>query len=368
MAWASAWTAGGCDSPATTSDVPRCAARSLDERLAAGRGSAAGAADADGGGQRAGEPVDLAGLERQAVVGAAAGDRRGRFHDVEPAEAIRVGVDPAPRREGAGVLDAEGVLGGEEVGVERDDDRGLLEVVDRFDVFAEGDAGAGAGVVPRGRIPLDPPGFRVPGEDLLDLSGQRRRVDRLGEDAQAGALAGRLCRQRAAHRRDEPAPRPHAAELRDRVRAIRIVEGEDRRLGEQVGAAAAGRVVDVALDFGRAAFVALDQQPGGDAAERHRRGEEQRLAGDNVLGHPHVGDDQLVGLAGAAGDAGQRQRRAHQFEESAPADRVVPFRRVRGELAVEELLELGRLGDGFETAPVLGTVDGLQLGADGIQI
>ena len=29
MAWAMACTAGGCDSPATTSEVPRCAARSL---------------------------------------------------------------------------------------------------------------------------------------------------------------------------------------------------------------------------------------------------------------------------------------------------------------------------------------------------
>ncbi len=322
-----------------------------DERLAAGRRGAAGAADADGGGQRAGEPVDLAALQRQAMVGAAAGDRRRRFDDVEPAQTIRVGVDAAARRKGARVLHAEGVLGGQEVGVERDDDRGLLEVVDRFDVVAEGDPGAGAGVVPRRRIPLDPLGLGKAGQDLLDLGGQGRRVDRLGQDAQAGARAGRLRRQRAAHRRDEPAPRPHAAEFGDRVRAIRIVEGEDRRLGEQVGAAAGGRVVDVALDLGRAAFVALDQEPGGDAAERHRGGEEQRLAGNDVLGHPYVGHDQLVGLARAARDAGQRERCAHQLEESAPADRVVPFRRVRGELAVEEFLELGRLGDGFEAAP-----------------
>ena len=85
--------------------------------------------------------------------------------------------------------------------------------------------------------------------------------------------------------------------------------------------------------------------PVGVAAERHRRGEEQRLAGHDVLGLPHVGDDVLVGLAGAAGHAGQRQRGAHQLEELAPADRVGPLRRVRGELAVQVLLELRRLGD-----------------------
>ena len=124
-------------------------------------------------------------------------------------------------------------------------------------------------------------------------------------------------------------------------------------------------MIGVALDLGRPALVALDQQPGGDAAERHRGGEEQRLARDDVLGLPHVGDDQLVGLAGAAGDAGQRQRRAHQLQEAAAADRVVPLRGVGRELAVEELLELGRLGDGLEAAPVLRAVGGLQPGADG---
>ena len=151
--------------------------------------------------------------------------------------------------------------------------------------------------------------------------------------------------QRAADRGDEAAPRTDAAQFGDGLRAVGVVEGEDRRLREDVGAAAGGRMIGIAFDLGRAALVALDQQAGGDAAERHGGGEEQRLAGHDVLRLPHVRHDQLVGLARAAGDPGQRQRRAHQLQEAATADRVVPLRGVRRELAVEEVLELGRFGD-----------------------
>ena len=52
-------------------------------------------------------------------------------------------------------------------------------------------------------------------------------------------------------------------------------------------------MIRVALDLGRPALVALDQDPGGDAAQRDRGGEEQRLAGNDLLGLADVGDDQL---------------------------------------------------------------------------
>ena len=53
----------------------------------------------------------------------------------------------------------------------------------------------------------------------------------------------------------------------------------------------------------------------------------------------------FVRLARAGADAGQRQRRAHQLQESAAADRVEPLRRVLRKLAVQEFLEFGRLRD-----------------------
>ena len=72
--------------------------------------------------------------------------------------------------------------------------------------------------------------------------------------------------------------------MRQRLRAVGVVEAENRRLREQVGGAAARRVIGVAFDLGRAAFVALDQQAHAGAVDRHRRREEQRLARDELFG------------------------------------------------------------------------------------
>ena len=127
-------------------------------------------------------------------------------------------------------------------------------------------------------------------------------------------------------------------------------------------------MIGVAFDLGRPALVALDEQPGRDAAERHRGGEEQRLAGDDLFGLPDVGNDQLVRLARAGRGAGQRHRRAHQLQEAAAADRVEPLGRLARELAVQELLELGRLGQLVEAPPVPACRRLLQPGADCLQI
>ena len=81
------------------------------------------------------------------------------------------------------------------------------------------------------------------------------------------------------------------------LRAIRIVETEDRGLREQIGGAAAGRMLGVAFDLRRPPLVALDQHavpaypPSGIA-----RGEEQRLAGHVFFGLAHVRNDLLVRL------------------------------------------------------------------------
>jgi hypothetical protein len=320
------------------------------------------------GGDGAGEGLDLAGLHGHAVIGAPAGDGRRGFGHVETAHALGRRVEPAARRERAGVLHAEGVLGGEEVGVERDDDVGLREVVHRLHVFAERQFRAGARVVTRRRFPLHPARLGVLRQNLLDLGGQRRRVDRLGEDAETGAPGGDLRRERALHRGDEGAPRANLAELGDGVRAIGVVEREHRGLRVEVGGALAGGVVGVAFDLGRAPVVALHEQARRHAAERHRRGVEERLARHDLFGLPHVRHDELVGLHGAAGHAGERQRRAHQLEEAAPAHRVVPLGRIRRELAVQEFLELRGLRNGFEAAPVLRATGALELGANRVEI
>ena len=90
----------------------------------------------------------------------------------------------------------------------------------------------------------------------------------------------------------------------------------------------------VAFDLRRPALVAFDEQPGRDAAERHRGREEERPAGDDLLGLPDVRDDLFGRLARARGDAGERERRAHQLQERSPRDRIGDRFDLRGELVV----------------------------------
>ena len=78
----------------------------------------------------------------------------------------------------------------------------------------------------------------------------------------------------------------------------------------------------VAFDLRRPALVALDEQPGGDAAERHRGRVEERLAGDELFGLSDVGDDLSGGCRVQARDARERERRAHQLQERAALDRI----------------------------------------------
>ena len=127
-------------------------------------------------------------------------------------------------------------------------------------------------------------------------------------------------------------------------------------------------MIGIAFDLGRTAFVAFDEQARGDAAERHRGREEQRLAGDFFFRLAHVRNDQFLRLHRARGDAGERHRRAHQFQEAAAADRIEPLGRVARELAVQVVLELGRAGDFVEAAPHLRRARLLQLRAHGAKI
>ena len=197
-----------------------------------------------------------------------------------------------------------------------------IEAVLRVDVLAERELRAGARVLAARRIPLMP-----------FADGKRARRSRICA-ASVGELTDSVRMRRPAPlsgccavsaARIAPRNADHGtnlAEVGQRLRAIGIVEAEDRRLREDVGGAEAARVQRVAFDLRRPALVALDQQAGGDAAERHRGREEQRLARDHLFGLPDVRDDLLRRLTRAGGDAGQRHRRAHQLQKRPPRHRI----------------------------------------------
>ena len=207
-----------------------------------------------------------------------------------------------------------------------------------------------------GRLILIPFRFRemVLVEQFRHLGIKRRRRDVLSQNAQAGALPGFQLVQSAAEGRQCLVPGPRPAAIRQGLRTVRIVQAEDGRLNEQIGGAEAGRMTGIALDLRRTALVALDENAGGQPRQRHGRGEVQRLARHHRFRLPNVGHDLLARsrLCRAAVQPRQGQRRAHQQEEAPPRDRIGPLRRLIGEFAVDHLLELGRVQELLQAAPV----------------
>ena len=88
--------------------------------------------------------------------------------------------------------------------------------------------------------------------------------------------------------------------------------------------------------------------------------------GNQLFRLPHVGHDVLGGLARAGGQAGQRQRRAHQLQKIAAALDAVfilaPADGLARELALQQLLELGRCRQIVQAAPVIAPASAFQPG------
>ena len=152
------------------------------------------------------------------------------------------------------------------------------------------------------------------------------------------------------------------------LRAVGIVHAQDRRLGENVGAAETGGMLVVAFNLGGTVQVALDQNRAGVSAQSERRGVEQRPPGNHFFGLLHVGNNRFERLLGAGGHAGHGQRCAHQLEEAAARNRIQPLRRALGKFAVQHLLEIGAARQFFEAAPVFRTLGLGRRGAGRIQI
>ena len=244
---------------------------------------------ADAGGDRAGDRRKLGRTSRKPVIGLRAGQRRHRFDRVEPVHAVRVLGTPA--RDEIACVAQPARTGAEQIGIEGQDDVGAFDVILRIDVLAQGDLRPETGVVPAGRVPLVPSRERQPSQQILNLRRQRRRIDRFGEDAHAGALQWELGDERRAHRAQKRGPRADFADVRQGPHAMGIVEPEDRGLREHVSRPQARRMHRIAFDLGRPPFVALDQQARRRSADAHRRREEERFAQDQFFGLFDVGDD-----------------------------------------------------------------------------
>src|SRR5262249_45021369 len=214
------------------------------------------------------------------------------FDGVKTIELGLLALEASARGERARITDARSARA-EEVGVERKDDVGLLDGVLRVDVFTKGELAARPRVMTAGGRPLDPPCLREAPQEIAELRAERRRGDGFREYPDARALAGFLRLERILERGGKRAERTDVAKVCDVSRSIRVVETKDRRLGEQVGRAAARRVVRVALDLRGPPLVALDEQPDAGAVHRHRGRKKERLAGDHFFRLAHVRNDFL---------------------------------------------------------------------------
>jgi hypothetical protein len=167
-----------------------------------------------------------------------------------------------------------GRASGQEIRVERDDDVGVAEIVVGIDWLAKRQRRSGTRLVRARGLPLMPFRGRVQRLNRAHLLRNRRRRDRLGQKADAGAALALLIRQGRLQNVEKGPPGPHFAGLLHRRHAIGIVKLQHRCLREHIASAERGRMLGVALDLGRPAFVTLRQDSPRHAVDR-RGGREE---------------------------------------------------------------------------------------------
>jgi hypothetical protein len=311
------------------------------------------------GGQGQGESLEVGAAKPQPVVGHAPGDAEARLHHVEPVQSRGVaGL--------AAVGDAEVLVDGvgpglEEVGVEGEDDVGLLDGVVRLERLAEGERGAVVHRVARGRAPSVE--FRpreALGDGLPERPGQQR-AGRSGEEAQSGAAVLVPRRRADAHRLAKPAPAPAGAALLEHPGAKRIIESRQLGLCMRTGGAAGDGVAGIALHLHRPPFPAGGQDAQGQPVLQQGGGVVERVTGNHPVGRLVVGEDLLHRLLGAGGEPGQGHRGPHQLEEVAPGEALGHVEGAGGKL----LVRVGKRGLPVELllhAPPVGAAEAV-LGA-----
>ncbi len=308
----------------------------------------------DAAGQRGDEAEQVAAGEAEAMIRHRAGEGEGALDRVE---AVEVGVlveGFAALGEVAGVGERAG-LGGEEIGVERNDALGLGEAVEGLHVAAKDGLGGGGGRLVGDGLILGPDCLGQGGLELGDEAGAGGRAGGLGEENEPGALGGLgLGADGGEHILDLRGAGGGALDGRGGG-AVRIVEIEDGSLHEGVGRAAVGGVGRVALELGGATGVRLGQDRDRVAPHRHGRGVVKREAGDDVLDRLAVGEDVGLGAAATGGQAHatEGERGGHELEELAAIDAVQVVRTL-GEFALDLGLHGGRGGEIVEAAPVAG--------------
>jgi len=255
------------------------------------------------------------------MVGNAAGDREARLDHVQPAHLTARHL--AALGEVPGVTHGRRV-GAQGVGIQAHDHLGFVQGEMRAIGLCEGQPGPLALVVARKRLVLAPPGLCVGLQQPIAQGGPRRRAGGLGQHGQPGPLRLGPLGTLLAHQLSEACPvlldLLRARTLHHSLAPVRIVEFEDRGLGEGVGSPEALRVLGIAFDLDRTSVERRDHQPGRHAGQLAGRGKALGLAGQAV-GRLGGEGQKLVSLPATACRPRQRQRRPHQLQPSPTGER-----------------------------------------------
>ena len=254
--------------------------------------------------ERAEDGGHLARPRREPMVRRNAGGRVASLDRVDPVHRVARPTHAPPVGDLSRVPQMERT-GAHRVGVDRHDEVGAREVVDR--------PLAGGGI-DQGRVEVDA-GGGVARADTIEQRQHRRRRRWLEQQPQPGAVGPRLPAQDV--RIECPGaldPRRRASAPRDVAPAIRIVELQHRGLLEDPRGAETRRMVGIAFDLHGPAFAALDDQPGGVSAELHRGRIVERHAGRQFRRRPEVGND-LARWLGARRAASRQHGGAEQLHE-----------------------------------------------------
>ena len=319
----------------------------------AGGGWRGGGAAGEVGEEACGEGGDFGGGGGDLVVGLGAGEAGERADGVHFEQAAVFDGGAA----GGGPLAGDADLlraGVEEVAIEGDDDLGGLEAPAGFEPAAEGAVGALVdGFAADGSVGV-PAHAGVGAEHGGDGGLEGGRGDGSGEEADLFAGAAAELGEAAGHVLVEAVPALGLVEAADGLGAGGAVEVEDRRLHEDVGAAAGPGVFGVAFNLEGAAIAGGGEDAVGEAVEEDDRGVVFGDAGLGALGGVDVRDFAVarVGHLVAAGEAGEGEGGGHEAHELA-AVRPGGEGGGGGELALHEVAEGGGVGQVVEAAPLL---------------
>src|SRR5437868_12940637 len=112
-------------------------------------------------------------------------------------------------------------------------------------------------------------------------------------------------------------------------------------------------MIRIAFDLRRTTFIASNENRDGCTQQWRRSGKEERLSWNLIFRLLDVRNDLLCWLKDATTQASQRERSAHQLDERATLDRIVPTFGLLRKLTRYEFAKHRRVSQFLETAPIL---------------